>query len=975
MLKHIYLLLVVLWVTAAVGYAQTEEYFQQTVDYNIRVRLDDQKHFLHAQMRLDYQNNSPDTLDTLYLHLWPNAYKDNTTAFARQKRASGSRSFIEAKPIQRGYIDSLDLRIDGTPTPLTYWNNNWDIAAIALPDPLLPGEKLRLETPFRVKIPLSWSRLGHVNQQYQLCQWYPKPAVYDRNGWNPMPYLDQGEFYSEFGSFDVYIEVPKNYVVGATGDLPADDPEWEWLAQREAQSRKMLQSESDTTFVHEFSADEYKTLHFHQEKVHDFAWFCDQTYYVLADTVQLPRSGLEVRCVAMFTNLDRDLWRSAPRYIVQSVGDYSAWNGDYPYRHATAVDGALSAGAGMEYPNITVLGAGGSARALERVIMHEVGHNWFYGILGSDERTHPWMDEGINSYFENRYWEKWHNGKVSQVPDVVGKLLGVDIDDNFVGREGYRLLSADGIDQPIEFPSADYVPINYGLIVYQKSAQAFRYLEAYLGRATVDKCFRAYYARWRFRHPQPADMQRVFEEISGKDLGWFFGEYIRGTEQLDFRIRKVKGNVVTLENKRAIRLPASVALVDKNGAVQATVWSEPFTGTTEIELPESKAKFLEIDPQRAIPEFRTNNNRLRRTGLFKRARPLRIGLGYQYPDPNRFTLNLLPVAGFNTTDGFMLGLLVHHGTFPRKRFGFDLMPMYGFRSNNLTGSAGFALRWSHKGPFRKITLRNRTSSFSTFLRNRTSLDFTLVTDNRRSPWRHSFGLVSQTVAVRTDSLELGLLPEDWYLPVYGALTWRTQYEGLYDRLLVEGEIGGNASERLYRLSADVRYARRLGKRMRLDMRGFLGGIIAPNAAPFLLQYRVSGSADPFGERALLDRAENSNVLGNQVVPDHGGFSSLTGASFDRGLFAANVHFKLPIPLLGVFGDVAYGLGSQSIPNAGFWDAGVRVTLLPGVFHLNFPIAGTAFSGLPADAGTFVRGINFVLDFGRLRQLGDLAELL
>jgi hypothetical protein len=973
MLKHIHSLICLLLLAPAISMAQGE-YFQQDVAYDIRVRLDDQRHRLTGHWKMTYTNNSQETLTSIYLHLWPNAYRSTTTEFARQKSLDGNARFQEAEEWMRGYIDSLSFKVDGVEVEHGFHQGIEDIGEVQLPKPLPPGGTITMESPFLVQIPSSWSRLGHVKQQYQICQWYPKPAVFDKNGWNQMSYLDQGEFYSEFGSFDVYIEVPKNYVVGATGDLAPDDPEWNWLAEREALSRKMMeQPVAESKFEYAFPEDEYKTLHFHQENVHDFAWFCDKDYYVLADTVKLARSGREVRCVAMFTNLDRDLWKEAPRYVAQSVADYSEWNGDYPYNHATAVDGALSAGAGMEYPNITVLGAGGSAESLERVIMHEVGHNWYYGILGSNEREHPWMDEGINTYFENRYWEKHHEGAFAGLPRNLSFLLGKEVDGNFIGREGYKIMSTEGLDQPIEFPSQEYLPINYGLIVYAKTGQAFRYLEQYLGREVIDRCFRTYFDRWKFRHPQPEDIQQVFEEVSGKDLSWFFQGYIQGTEQLDFRITKLKGNVATLKNQVDIPLPASIGLVDEEGKVLQTIWTEPFTGTTEVELPSSDGKFLQIDPQQAIPEYRDNNNRMRRKGLLRRKRPMRLSFGYKFPDPKRFNLNLLPVAGFNTTDGIMAGFLLYEGFLPRERFSFHAMPMFGFRSKHLVGSGGFTLRWAHKGPFSKIELSSRMSSFSTFARNRTALDFALARDNARSRWSHEFSLISQIVAVRT--LESGLLPENWFLPVYGSVNWHSKRKGLYSTLDAFGEIGGNVAEGLARLSLDTRYGRKIGKKMRMDLRGFVGGILSRDPAPYLLQYRVSGSLDPFGEYILLDRAGNSSWLSNQIMDDHGGFSSLTGGTFDRGLLALNAHFKTPVPLLGVFADVAQGIGTQSLPNQAFWDAGVRLTLVRNVFHINFPLAGTAFDGLPSDGDAFVRGINFMLDLGRLGQLGDITNLI
>jgi len=217
-------------------------YFQQEVNYEIHVSLNDTAHSLSANIIIDYTNNSPNTLDFLMFHIWPNAYKEPTTALGEQFLDMGNTDFYYADDSLRGYMDSLDFTVDGQPIKWNLTEKNIDIARLELNKPLKPGETIKIKTPFYVKIPSSeFSRLGHSGQSYQITQWYPKPAVYDKNGWNAFPYLNQGEFYSEFGRFDVYITVPKNYVIGATGDLVDCKAEEQWLDSiADATKRKML---------------------------------------------------------------------------------------------------------------------------------------------------------------------------------------------------------------------------------------------------------------------------------------------------------------------------------------------------------------------------------------------------------------------------------------------------------------------------------------------------------------------------------------------------------------------------------------------------------------------------------------------------------------------------------------------------------------------------------------------------------------
>ena len=198
----------------------SQEYFQQQANYNISVTLDDRNHELKGFESLVYINNSPDTLSFLYFHLWPNAYSDNKTQLASELIKRDGKSKLFNDPELRGYIDSLNFKAEGLNIKWDLIDGSPDICKLLLNKPLNPGDSVNITTPFHVKIPGGGiSRLGHTGQSYQISQWYPKPAVYDRNGWHQMPYLDQGEFYSEYGTFNVSITIPSNYVVGATGNL------------------------------------------------------------------------------------------------------------------------------------------------------------------------------------------------------------------------------------------------------------------------------------------------------------------------------------------------------------------------------------------------------------------------------------------------------------------------------------------------------------------------------------------------------------------------------------------------------------------------------------------------------------------------------------------------------------------------------------------------------------------------------------
>src|SRR5687768_1586913 len=196
-----------------------QSYWQQEVHYTIDVSLNDREHSLDGFLKLKYVNHSPDSLSFIWFHLWPNAFKNDQTAFTQQALENDRIDFYFSSREERGYINRLDFRVENSTLKTEDHPQHIDIVKVYLPAALAPGASTIITTPFHVQLPKNFSRGGHVGKSYQVTQWYPKPAVYDRFGWHPMPYLDQGEFYSEFGSFDVRITVPEAYKVAATGVL------------------------------------------------------------------------------------------------------------------------------------------------------------------------------------------------------------------------------------------------------------------------------------------------------------------------------------------------------------------------------------------------------------------------------------------------------------------------------------------------------------------------------------------------------------------------------------------------------------------------------------------------------------------------------------------------------------------------------------------------------------------------------------
>ncbi len=524
------------------AFAQTK-YWQQHVAYNIHVTLNDTSNTLDADETIIYTNNSPDTLRYLWFQLWQNAYKNDKTAFSEQVLRNGSTEFYFSDEKERGYINRLRFMVNDTVATWLQDSNHIDNAKLILPHPLAPQQSIIIATPFHVKLPYNFSRGGYEGQTFQITQWYPKPAVYDKLGWHPMPYLDQGEFYSETGDFDVSISLPQNYTVAASGDLQNEgelnaikkngklpvEKQPNFIIWNTYLRDKAYRLKKRFYDVMPSSSSTVKTLRYTLHNAHDFAWFASKLFLIQYDTIQLPSHT--VIAFTFYNPWHKTNWRNSISYLKRAVHYYSAQLGEYPYNEVSAVLGdAYKETGGMEYPTITFIEMSDSAKEIDATLAHEVGHNWLYGILATNERDHAWMDEGINTFYENRYINEYYGVKTNakfpftKLPDDYDTLI-------------LQTLMALGKDQPIEMTSDSFTFLNYNFVAYSKTAMWLQQIEAHLGIPLFDSCMKIYYNQWKFKHPSPQDFQQSLEDGSGQSLQTYFNQ-LHSTGSLFFNQKK-----------------------------------------------------------------------------------------------------------------------------------------------------------------------------------------------------------------------------------------------------------------------------------------------------------------------------------------------------------------------------------------------------------------------------------------------------
>jgi len=497
-----------------------QTYWQQQLRYNINATLDDQEKSITGGETIVYKNNSPDSLNFIWFHLWANAYRSDSTALIQQIKNDKER-LKKMETFGTGSISGLDFKVNGKAVKTAPHPNPQyiDILQVLLDNPLLPGDSISISTTFKVMLPPYFSRSGFADGEFMACQWYPKPAVYDKSGWHEFPYLDMGEFYSEYGDYNVSLTLPSDYIVSATGVLQTAS---ELDAYKKIGAQNVA-SRNDNPALYVAANKKEKTLNYYATQVPDFAWFADKGFVIQYDTIQLSGSTT-IDAFSFYHNKKKTIWKNSIDYIKDGIRNYSNWIGEYGYPVVQVVEGPKNnSSGGMEYPMVTLITSpDAKEETLDAVIVHEVGHNWFMSMLGSNERAHAWMDEGLNTYFQFRYEaEKYKSNSV--FGDAIPKEVKQMPTEQFL-KTIYNVIDRNIPMQSAMDISAEKFPDSgeYGLISYIKTALWMHLLENTIGWDKLQLAVHNYFNKWKNKHPQPEDMQAAFEEATGTNLNAFF---------------------------------------------------------------------------------------------------------------------------------------------------------------------------------------------------------------------------------------------------------------------------------------------------------------------------------------------------------------------------------------------------------------------------------------------------------------------
>jgi hypothetical protein len=511
----------------------------RNASYSIDVRLDHARRTLIGRERIAWRNISAKPASELQFHLYWNAWRDNESTWLRERRLTVATA---PRSDAFGSIDISAIRLlrdGGPPRDLTRDTrfiapddgNAADRTVMTVPMPIVePGSGVTIEVEWTSRIPRPFARTGYVGDYYFIAQWFPKLGVLEDAGWNTHQFHASSEFYSDFGVYDVRITVPKPFVVGASGRVAGRTD----------------------------NADGTATHRFHGADIHDFAWTASPDYIVNSRTFEhpaLPKTEMRLLLLPEHAGL-------AERYFASTAAAlryYGEWFGAYPYGYVTIVDPAYQSQAdGMEYPTLfTGRSRWIAPRAVatpESTTTHEAGHQFWYGIVASNEFEHAWMDEGINTFSTARTLEAAFR-PFNIERRFFGAFIPWVIDDIPAARatdgnrlSGYR--DAAEADMPAT-PSFRYWPGTASAVTYNKTSLWLHTLERYLGWPVLQKILSTYFDRWKFQHPRPDDFFRIANEISGRDLTWFFDQVYRSSNVFDYGVQELISEAVP-------GLPASV---------------------------------------------------------------------------------------------------------------------------------------------------------------------------------------------------------------------------------------------------------------------------------------------------------------------------------------------------------------------------------------------------------------------------------
>ncbi len=549
-----YIAILFLMISCISSAQQTNSYWQQHVNYTMDIDVDVKKYQYKGVQKLKYTNNSPDELKKVFYHLYFNAFQPNSQMDARNHTiedpnekmikevvtAEGTvkeSKIIHLSPSEIGYIKVNSLKQNGK--KVTY-ETVGTILEVNLHTPIKSGETVTFDMKFDAQVPSQVRRSGRNNAEgvaLSMTQWYPKMAEYDFEGWHTPPYIAR-EFHGVWGDFDVTIHIDKNYTIGGTGIL--QNPQ------------EVGHGYEDTSKKLKLPSGKKLTWKFKGERIHDFAWGADSEYQ---HDILTMKNGIDLHFLYKKTLAPnfKENWKKLQPKTAELINYFSEHIGQYPYKQYSVIQGGDG---GMEYAQCTLITGQRPWGSLFGVTAHELAHTWFQFLLATNESKYPWMDEGFTTYISNK------------AENEIMKRERANA--NARSYKGYTYLATSGKEEPLT-THADRYNTNFAhdMGSYTKGAVFLGQLEYIIGKENTAKTLKKYYDNFSFKHPTPNDFKRVAEKVSGIHLDWYLNEWTQTTHTIDYGVRLVKDQEITLERIGAMPMPIDVEVTYTDGSTES----------------------------------------------------------------------------------------------------------------------------------------------------------------------------------------------------------------------------------------------------------------------------------------------------------------------------------------------------------------------------------------------------------------------
>lgn len=581
------------------------EYWQQEASYTIKAMLDTGSSVITGTETIRYVNHSPDALAFVWIQIEQNIFAQNSVTYQLNQPPLHFAGGAVFDFTGKGFIGGIRIdhfRIGTRELARTEYGT---MMRVELPAPIPPRGVARFDVAWHFPLPpYGGGRMGRIgNRLYEIGQWYPRLVVYDDvNGWNPLPYIGAGEFYLEYGNYDVTLTLPAGFVVAATGTV--QNPLAVYTAEERSRLARARVADTAVAIITKAEALAAaaaphepripQVWHITATNVRDFAWAASPDF-------RWDASGWKGILINTYYRPAALPWEEANRMARFTIQHFSETWGMYPWPHASTVEGLIE---GMEYPMLTFVPSIEKREDQFWVLMHEFGHQWFPMTVGSDERRYPWMDEGFNTFIDYGAAEGYFKG--TAYGDTVRRELLAD----------FQTSAVPGQEQPLITKPVEQRDLGWG--AYQKPALMLTILrDDVLGRETFERAMREYVRRWRFKHPQPADFFRTMANVSGHDLDWFWREWVHTTARLDQAVDSVRpvggdSTYVFLSNRGQMVLPVTVLLRYEDGSsdlhtLPIEMWNLGDRFTARFATPKAVVSVV-LDPTASLPDINRGNN-------------------------------------------------------------------------------------------------------------------------------------------------------------------------------------------------------------------------------------------------------------------------------------------------------------------------------------------------------------------------------